>query len=109
MIESQFNYWSLVWVFCSRNSNNFERALMLTSREIYKIRNNHAPPIMHDLFQLRKNTYNLRNNIELVIQNKKISNYGLETVSYRVLFLLAKLPSEHKNSVSLNKNKKLER
>ena len=59
---------------------------MLTSREIYKIRNNHAPPIMHNLFQLRKNTYNLRNYIELVIQNKKISNYRLETVSYRVLF-----------------------
>ena len=37
--------------------------------------------------------------------NKKTSNYGLETVSYKAPLLWATLPSEYKNSTSLNKFK----
>ena len=127
MIKSQLNYCPLVWMFCSKKSNNMikkvqERALRLTYKdnennfqtllnenketsvhqrnlqflmtEIYKIKNNYAPPIMHHLFQFRENTFNLRNFREIATHNKKTSNYGLETMSYRALFLLAKLPSE---------------
>ena len=61
--------------------------------EIYKIKNNYAPPIMHYLFQFRENTFNSRNFREIATHNKKTSNYGLETVNYRALFLCAKLPS----------------
>ena len=93
MIQSQLNYCPLVWMFCSRRSNNMintvqERALRLTYKdnennfqtllnenketsvhqrnlqflmtEIYKIKNNYAPPIMHHLFQFRENTFNLK-------------------------------------------------
>ena len=56
--------------------------------EIYKIKNNYAPPIMHHLFQFRENTFNLRNFREIATHNKKTSNYGLETVSYRAPFFL---------------------
>ena len=100
------------------NENNFQtllnenketsvhlRNLQFLMTEIYKIKNNYAPPIMHHLFQFRENTFNLRNFREIATHNKKTSNYGLETMSYRALFLLAKLPSEYKNSTSLSEFK----
>ena len=138
MIKSQFNSCPLVWMFCSRKSNNMvnkvqERALRLTYKdnennfqtllnenketsvhqrnlqflmtEIYKIKNNYAPPIMHHLFQFRENTFNLRNFRELATHNKKTSNYGRETVSCRASFLWAKLPYEYKNLASLSEFK----
>ena len=60
---------------------------------------------MHHLFQFRENTFNLKRFKELVTNNKKVPNYGLETVSYRALFLWAKLPSECKSSTSLGEFK----
>ena len=134
MIKSQFNYCPLVWMFCSRKSNNLvsevqERALRLTYKdnensfqtllyennetsvhqrnlqflmtENYKIQNNYTSPIMHHLFQFWENNFNLRNSRELAAHNKKTSNCGLETVSYRAPFLWTKLPSEYKNSTFL--------
>ena len=103
MIESQFNYCPLVWMFYSAKSNNMvnkvqERALRLNYKdngnnsqtlqnennetsvhqknlqflmtEIYKVKNNCAPPIMHHLFQFRENTFNLRNFREIATHNK---------------------------------------
>ena len=61
--------------------------------------------IMHHLFQFHENTFNLRNFREIVTHNKKTSNYGLETVSYRAPFLWAKLPSEYKKSPFLSEFK----
>ena len=61
--------------------------------------------IMHHLFQFHENTFNLRNFREIVTHNKKTSNYGLETVSYRAPFLWAKLPSEYKNTTSFSEFK----
>ena len=60
---------------------------------------------MHHLFQFRENTFNWRNLREFATHNKKTSNYGLETVSYRAPFFWAKLPSEYKNSTSLSEFK----
>ena len=73
--------------------------------EIYKIKNNYAPPIMHHLFQFHRNTFSLRSFREIATRNKNTSNYGLETASYRAPFLWAKLPSEYKNSTSLREFK----
>ena len=55
------------------NENNFQtllnenketsvhlRNLQFLMTEIYKIKNNYAPPIMHHLFQFRENTFNLK-------------------------------------------------
>ena len=56
--------------------------------EIYKFKNNYAPLIMHHLFQLLENTFNLiRNFRDLATHDKKTSNYGLEIVGYRSQFL----------------------
>ena len=60
---------------------------------------------MHHLFQLCENTFNLRNFRDLATRNKNSSNYGLETVSYRVPFLWANFPSEYKDSTSLSQFK----
>ena len=58
---------------------------------------------MHQLFQLRENIFNLRNFRELATHNKKTSNCGLETVSYRAPFLWAKLSTEYQYlNINLN-------
>ena len=73
------------------NENNktsaHQRNLQFLMTEIYNIKNNCAPPIMHHFFQFREITFNLRNFKEIVTHNKKTSNYRLETVSYRAPFL----------------------
>ena len=54
--------------------------------EIYKVKTNPAPPILHHFFQFNENNlikklnFNLRNFRELLTHDKKTSNYGLETV-----------------------------
>ena len=86
------------------NENNFQTLLnenietsvhqtnlQFLMTEIYKIKNNCAPPIMHHLLQFRENTFNLRNFRELATHNKKPSNYGLETVSCRAPFFFGEI------------------
>ena len=101
------------------NENNFQTLLnenketsihqrnrQFLMTEIYKIKNNCPPPIMHHLFQFRENTLNLRDFREIPTRNKKkASNYALETASYSAPFLRTKLPSEYKNSTSLSEFK----
>ena len=54
--------------------------------EIYKVKINPAPPILRHLLQfngnslIKKFNLNLRNFRELLTHDKKMSNYGLETV-----------------------------
>ena len=60
---------------------------------------------MHHLFQFRENTFNLRSFRELATHNKKTSNYGLETVSYRAPLIWAKSKSVYKNSAPLTEFK----
>ena len=47
------------------NENNetsvHQRNVQFLMTEIYKVKNNYAPPIMHHLFQFRENTFSLRN------------------------------------------------
>ena len=90
--DNEINFQTLL------NENNetsvHQRNLQFLMTEIYKIKDNYAPPIMHHLFQFRENTFNLRNFREIATHNKKTSNYGLENLSYRAPFLWAKLSSE---------------
>ena len=70
---------------------------------IFKIENNHTPFIMPHLFQFSGNILSLGNLRKVVTHNTKTSNYGLESVSYRVPFSRAKLPSDYRNSKLLSK------
>ena len=62
--------------------------------EIYEIKTNPAPPILHHLFQFHETTsikkfnLNLRNFREPLTHDKKTSNYGLETVIEHYFFEL---------------------
>ena len=82
------------------NENNFQtlpnednetsvhiRNLQFLMMDIYKLKNNYAPPIMHHLFQFCKNIFNLKNFREFATHHQKNSNHGLETVSYKAPFL----------------------
>ena len=79
--------------------------LQFLMTKIYKTKNNLALAIMHHLFQFCENIFNLKNFRKLVTQNKKTSNYGLETVGYRTRFLLAKIISENKKLTSVSEFK----
>ena len=67
-------------------------------KENFEIENNHTPFIMPHLFQFSGNIFSLGNLRKVVAHNSKTSNYGLESVSYRVPFTSAKLPSDYRNS-----------
>ena len=69
--------------------------------EIYKIVNDIAPPIMNSLFTFRLNQRNLRIFQELSTEKRNTVNYSLGTVTYKVPFIWAKLPSEYKLTGSL--------
>ena len=60
----------------NKETSVHQRNLQFLMAEIYKIKNNYAPLIMHHLFQFRENTFNLINFREIATHNKKTSNYG---------------------------------
>ena len=125
IIKSQFSYCPLVWMFCSRTSNNMinklhERSLRIILNdyssnfnillennndisnhhrniqalliEVFKMKNELAPPIMESILNKRFNTYNLRNFQEFATERKRTVWYGLETLSYRYPQLWSLLP-----------------
>ena len=51
--------------------------------EIFRIKNELAPPIMDSMFERRNEPYNLRNFQEFLTERKRTVHYGLETLKYR--------------------------
>ena len=78
-----------------------QRNLQVLMTEIYKIVNGITLPIMNSLFTFHLNQHNLRNFQELSTEKRNTVNYGLETVTYRVPIIWAKLPLEYKLAGSL--------
>ena len=64
--------------------------------------NHIASPIMSSLFEIYENTHSTRYFQVLSNESRRRINYGLETIFYRVPFLWANLPPEHKLTNSLN-------
>lgn len=102
MIRSQFTYCPLVWMFCSRTSNNLiykthECSLRLSlndressfveifleNKDISDHLRNVTPLIMEGMFNTRPNNYNWRTFQELVTETLRSFKIGLETISYR--------------------------
>ena len=69
--------------------------------EVYKIKNDIAPPILKDFFQFRENTYNLRNFQFIKNDNIRTVRYGQETIAYRAPQLWSLLPDRLKLSHNL--------
>ena len=67
--------------------------------EVFKMKNELAPPIMESILNKRFNTYNLRNFQEFATERKRTVWYGLETLSYRYpqlwSFLSARKPQRN--------------
>ena len=64
---------------CSHHKNI--QSLMI---EMFKIKNELAPPIMDSMFERRNESYNLRNFQEFLTERKRTVDYGLETLTYMV-------------------------
>ena len=69
--------------------------------EIFKIKNELAPPIMDSMFERRNEPYNLRNFQEFLTEEKRTVHYGRETFSYRSPQLWSLLPENIKEVDSL--------
>ena len=69
--------------------------------EVYKYLNGLSPDIMSDIFNLRENTYNLRNVHIFESQNPRTKKFGLDSIAYRASQLWKNVPEEIRNSTSL--------
>ena len=74
--------------------------------EIFKMKNELAPPIMGSILNKRFNTYNLRNFQEFATERKRTVWYDLEALSYRYPQLWSLLQENLKEMNSLSKFKK---
>ena len=109
IIKSQFSYCPLVWMFCSNSllNNVHERALKIVHddhnssyskllktknertihqqninilmKEIYKFENDLSPPLIGDIFHVRKKIYDLRHFQKIANTKKNSVKLGLET------------------------------
>ena len=79
-----------------------QRNLQLLMIEIYKAKNSLNPPFMEDIFVERTNiSYNLRNNDGLLVPRANTTAHGIETIRYVGSRLWQTLPSEVKESRTL--------
>ena len=79
-----------------------QRNLQLLMIEIYKTKNSLNPSFMEDIFVERPNiTYDLRNNDGLLIPRANTTAHGIETIRYVGSRLWQTLPSETKESRTL--------
>ena len=62
---------------------NHHRNIQALLIEVFKMKNELAPPIMESILNKRFNTYNLRNFQEFATERKRTVWYGPETLSYR--------------------------
>ena len=69
--------------------------------EIFKIKNELAPPIMDSMFERRNEPYNFRNFQEFLTKKKRTVYYGLETFIYRSPQLWSLVPENIKEVDSL--------
>ena len=81
---------------CSHHKNI--QSLMI---EMFKVKNELAPPIMDSMLERRNEFYNLRNFQEFLTERKRTVHYGLETLSYRSPKLWSLLPENSKEVESL--------
>ena len=75
---------------CSHHKNI--QSLMI---EMFKIKNELAPPIMDSMFERRNESYNLRNFQEFLTERKRTVDCGLETLTYMVSTIMVSSTRKH--------------
>ena len=78
------------------------RNIQVLMIELYKIKNELAPPVMNSMLNKRNITYNFRNLQEFHSERKRIVFNGLEAQGYRAPQLWALLPEEIKQRNTIN-------
>ena len=71
-------------------------------KKLYKFENNLTPPLIDDIFQVRKINYNLRHFQKFANTKKNSVKMGLETITYRAPQLWNLVSTEIKNAPSLS-------
>ena len=79
-----------------------QRCINVLMIEIYKYLNDLSPEIMNDVFQVRTNSYNIRNFNLFETPMPHSNRYGLNMISYRANQLWRLLPDDIKHSPSLS-------
>ena len=85
---------------------NHHRNIQALLIEVFKMKNELAPPIMDSTLNKRFNTYNLRKFQEFSTERKRTVWYGLETIRYRYYQLWSLLLKNLKETNSLSQFKK---
>ena len=75
-------------------------------KEIYKFENDLSPPLIDDMFQVRKLNYDLRHFQKIANTKKNSVKTGLETISFRAPQLWNLVPTDIKVALSLPTFKK---
>ena len=78
-----------------------QKCIELLMTEVYKYLNDLSPDIMSDFFELKENTYSLRNFHIFEAQNPNTKTFGLDCIAYRASQLWKNVPEEIRNSTSL--------
>ena len=78
-----------------------QKCIELLMTEVYKYLNGLSPDIMSDIFNLRENTYNLRNVRIFESQNPRTKKFGLDSIAYRAGQFWKNLAGKNRNSASL--------
>ena len=131
VITSQLSYAPVVWMFHNRKLNNHmncihERALRIVFQdhnstfakdgsfkihdrnlqrlliEIFKVKIKLAPEIMNEVFDIIESPYPLRNELRFKSRNIRTLWYGIETAAFVGSKVWSYMPSELKESTSLN-------
>ena len=85
-----------------------QNKLQILVTEIYKVKNEKAPEIIKDIFELQNPSYNLISSCNhFRRENIKPIHYGLQSVRYLGPKILELVPNNIKYSNSLRKIKKL--
>ena len=80
----------------NRDVRSHHKIILSLMIEMFKIKNESAPPIMDSMFERRNEPYNLRNFQEFLTEKKRTVRYGLETLSYWSPHLWSLLPENIK-------------
>ena len=82
-----------------------QRCINYLKIEVYKYLNGHSPDIMNDIFELRENTYNLRNFHIFHTENPSSLKPGFDAIPYRASQLWQRVPTDGAASLTLFKNR----
>ena len=104
-VQIRSYFWSVffrIWTLFTQNERTIhQHNIKFPKKEIHKFENDRYPPLIHDMFQVRKNTFS-ETFFQVLQIIKKTVKMNLETISYRAPEFWNLVPAEIKQSTSLS-------